>query len=222
MHISNVVLLLIILNADTCLRCTSVRDCYYFQAEVSRTASSFWFNFQNNLPKSMNCFIESGDGENLENLSTCFGMLNLEVFFSKIWANFILNTKSKSTWTWNVTWWCLRAARARRLTPFEKKANLRLALPHSHYSVSNSKAVVLCTAISHRHEGRVSNLLSSICAVYTLCSNNSTQLRCSFCFLLFFFLQMFLLSFSLLSSTDQLLEGWRGLLWSPPASHFYN
>lgn len=39
----------------------------------------------------MNCFIESGDGENLENLSTCFGMLNLEVFFSKMCANFILN-----------------------------------------------------------------------------------------------------------------------------------
>lgn len=120
-------------------------DCYYLELAVS----SVWFNLWNNLPKSMNCFIESGEGENLENLSTCFGMLNLEVFFSNIWANFILNPKSKSRWTWN-DFLAMSSARslARELTPFMGgKANLRLASPHNHYNVNNSKAVVLCKVI---------------------------------------------------------------------------
>lgn len=38
----------------------------------------------------MNCFIDSGDGENLENLSTCLGMFSFELFFSMIWANFMM------------------------------------------------------------------------------------------------------------------------------------
>lgn len=31
----------------------------------------------------MNCFIDKGEGENLENLSTCFGIPATEPFFSK-------------------------------------------------------------------------------------------------------------------------------------------
>lgn len=48
------------------------------------------FKQVNNSPKSMNCFIDSGDGENFENLSTCLGMFSFELFFSMIWANFML------------------------------------------------------------------------------------------------------------------------------------
>lgn len=39
----------------------------------------------------MNCFIDRGDGENLENLSTCFGIPPTKLFFSKNWANFIFS-----------------------------------------------------------------------------------------------------------------------------------
>lgn len=41
------------------------------------------------LPKSINCFIDRGDGENLENLSTCLGIPATKLFFNKSWANFI-------------------------------------------------------------------------------------------------------------------------------------
>lgn len=36
----------------------------------------------------MNCFMDSGEGENFENLSTSFG-IPAEPFFSKSWANFM-------------------------------------------------------------------------------------------------------------------------------------
>lgn len=42
-----------------------------------------------NLPKSMNCFIDNGEGENLEKRSTCFGIFDFALF-SKSCANFIL------------------------------------------------------------------------------------------------------------------------------------
>lgn len=42
------------------------------------------FNRVNDLPKSMNCFIERGDGEYFENLSTCFGMFSFELLFNII------------------------------------------------------------------------------------------------------------------------------------------
>lgn len=38
----------------------------------------------------MNCFIDKGEGENLENLSTCFSIPEKEPFDSKNWANFIV------------------------------------------------------------------------------------------------------------------------------------
>lgn len=43
------------------------------------------------LPKSMNCFIDKGEGENLENLSTCFGIPATEPLFSNSWANLIFS-----------------------------------------------------------------------------------------------------------------------------------
>lgn len=46
-------------------------------------------SLQRHLPKSMNCFMDRGEGENLENLSTCLGIPATEPFFSKNWANFI-------------------------------------------------------------------------------------------------------------------------------------
>lgn len=33
--------------------------------------------------------MDKGEGENLENLSTCFGIPKTEPFFNKNWANFI-------------------------------------------------------------------------------------------------------------------------------------
>lgn len=44
---------------------------------------------RSNLPKSMNCFMDRGDGENFENLSTCFSIPTTEPFLNSIWANFI-------------------------------------------------------------------------------------------------------------------------------------
>lgn len=79
--------------------------CYYksalvlFISELTRfsdtTSMNEWlhqihFKQVNNLPKSMNCFIESGVGEYFENLSTCLGMFSFELFFSMICANFML------------------------------------------------------------------------------------------------------------------------------------
>lgn len=40
-------------------------------------------------PKSRNCFMDSGDGENLEKRSTCFGIPRTEPFFHRNWPNFI-------------------------------------------------------------------------------------------------------------------------------------
>lgn len=42
-------------------------------------------------PKSMNCFMDSGDGENLEKRSTCFGIPRTEPFFHRNWPNFIFS-----------------------------------------------------------------------------------------------------------------------------------
>lgn len=52
---------------------------YLISDNVQRCCALDPYNQINDLPKSMNCFIESGDGEYFENLSTCFGMFSFEL-----------------------------------------------------------------------------------------------------------------------------------------------
>lgn len=57
------------------------------------TACMYWEHSahtkKRHLPKSMNCFMDKGEGENLENLSTCLGIPASEPLFNKNWANLI-------------------------------------------------------------------------------------------------------------------------------------
>lgn len=48
------------------------------------------------LPKSRNCFMDNGEGENLENLSTCFGIPRTEPFFNRNWPSFIFPAATKA------------------------------------------------------------------------------------------------------------------------------
>lgn len=44
-------------------------------------------------PKSKNCFIDKGDGENFEKWSICFGTLAKAAFFIRNLTNFIMQGK---------------------------------------------------------------------------------------------------------------------------------
>lgn len=49
------------------------------------------------LPKSMNCFIEIGEGENFEKCSTCFGTFANAAFFMTNLTNFIVKSVTSTT-----------------------------------------------------------------------------------------------------------------------------
>ena len=62
-------------------------------------------------PKSRNCFMESGEGENLEKCSICFGTLAKAAFFIINLTNFIIAELSGScVWPQRPMLWCCSAS----------------------------------------------------------------------------------------------------------------